>query len=322
MGMETGYFDLVPLQKVFGMTAYQIDQLWLVKEMEKVPNEEVEKGFKWLSNLLGDRIKYDGKMLTPDKLKTQLKLYLAMKKVNEEWGFDFCGIKGQRDLTETVIITDVAEMLMNDPYDWNGSKEPFVCATEADSKAAVTMQILKYISGGLPVLFADVRLYVPDKDLWIFANSGNHSSYYASLSLKPEDNFKKITFWPAIEMYFPTGGASVEFDAAPGEFTFARLGNYDDKLYMIIVRGQSVDLPEEEKKKLREQTNSTWPHMYAKLNASYEEFITYFPANHIHGIPGNHVKELVHFCRIVGIEPIVLGEDKKQFLEPIWEKVK
>ncbi len=322
MGMETGYFDLVPLQKALNITTYQIDQLWLVKEMERVPEEEVEKGFKWLSDLLGDRIKYDGKMLTPEKLKTQLRLYLAMKKVNEEWGFDFCGIKGQRDLTETTIITDVAEMLMNDPYDWNGPKEPIVCATEADSKGAATMQILKYISGGLPVLFADVRLYVPEKDLWIFANSGNHSSYYASLSLKPEKNFRKITLWPAIEMYFPTGGASVEFDAAPGEFTFARLGNYDDKLYMVIVRGESVDLPEDERRKLKEQTNPTWPHMYVKLNASYQEFLNYFPANHIHAIPGNHVKELVHFCRIAGIKPIVLGEDKKLFLEPIWEKMK
>jgi L-fucose isomerase len=36
-------------------------------------------------------------------------------------------------------ITDVAEILVNDPYDWNGSKEPFVCATEADSLAAITM---------------------------------------------------------------------------------------------------------------------------------------------------------------------------------------
>ena len=64
MGMETGYFDLVPLQKALNITTYQIDQLWLVKEMERVPEEEVEKGFKWLSDLLGDRIKYDGKMLT------------------------------------------------------------------------------------------------------------------------------------------------------------------------------------------------------------------------------------------------------------------
>ncbi|MGC8804671.1 MAG: L-fucose/L-arabinose isomerase family protein, partial [Candidatus Ratteibacteria bacterium] len=161
MGMETGYFHLVPTVKHFGTTVYQIDQLLLVKMMEQVSSKEVEKGFRWFSEMLGDRIKYDGKMLTPETLKKQISLYLAMKKVNEEYDFDFCGLKGQRELTEHVCLGDVPEMLMNDPYDWNGSKEPFVCATEADSYAALTMQILKYISGGLPVLFMDVRLYHP-----------------------------------------------------------------------------------------------------------------------------------------------------------------
>ena len=225
MGMETGYFHLIPIQRTFGVTSYQIDQLWLVEKMKEVPEEEVEKGFKWLSEMLGDRIRYDGKMLTPENLKKQLRLYLAMKKVNEEYGFDFCGIKGQRELSEYVCITDVAEMLLNDPYDWNGPKEPFVCATEADSFAAITMQILKYISGGLPVLFADVRLYHPDKDLWDFCNSGNHPSWYASRSYDPKENFKKVTFHPALELYFRAGGASVEFDAAPGDMTLSSFGS-------------------------------------------------------------------------------------------------
>ncbi|MEM0005831.1 MAG: hypothetical protein QW406_03080, partial [Ignisphaera sp.] len=319
MGMETGYFHLVPTLKTFGTTVRQIDQLLLVKRMEEVSDEEVEKGFRWFTELLGDRIKYDGKMLTPETLKTQIRLYIAMKMVNEEKGFDFCGLKGQRELTEYVCLGDVPEMLMNDPYDWNGRKEPTVCATEADSYAAITMQLLKYISGGLPVLFMDVRLYHPDKDLWDFCNSGNHASYYASLSFNPEDNFKKITFYPALEYYFKAGGASVSFDAAPCKLTFCRLGLWDDKPYMVIVPGESLELPAEEREALNAQTNPTWPHMYVKLKASFEEFINVFPANHIHGIPGNHVMKLVRFCEIVGIEPIVLGEDRQRVREPIWK---
>lgn len=320
MGMETGYFHMVPIQKTLGVTVYQIDQLWLLKEMEKIPSEEVEKGFKWLNEMVRE-VRYDGKMLTPETLKRQIRLYLAMKKVNEEWGFDFCGIKGQRDFTEHVCITDVAEMLMNDPYDWNGPKEPFVCSTEADSLGALTMQILKYVGGGIPVLFADVRLYVPERNLWLFVNSGNHASWYARRSSNPKDNLSKVTLHPAIEMYFPTGGASVEFDAAPGEMTFARLGLRNDKLYMVIVKGDAVDPPEDEKKALREQTNPTWPHMYVKLHASFEEFIEVFPCNHIHGIPGDHVKTLVQFCHIAGIKPIVVGEESKLVRRPLWEEV-
>ncbi len=321
MGMETGYFHLIPIIKTFGVTVRQIDQLWLVEKMKNVDEKEVEKGLEWFEEMLGDRLRYDGKMLTRETLKNQIKLYLAMKAVNEEKGFDFCGLKGQRELTEHVCLGDVAEMLMNDPYDWNGFKEPTVCATEADSLAAVTMQLLKYISGGLPVLFMDVRLYHPDKDLWDFCNSGNHASWYASRSMDPKENFKKITFHPALEFYFKAGGASVEFDAAPGEITFARLGLWNDRLYMVMVLGEAVELPPEERKALNEQTNPTWPHVHARLHCSFEEFISVFPCNHILGVAGNHIRKLTYLCEIAGIKPIILGSEAKGRITPIWERI-
>ena len=321
MGMETGYFHLVPIQKTFGVTTYQIDQLLLVERMKELDDKEVEKGFRWLSEMLGDRIKFDGKMLTPETLKTQIKLYLAMKKVNNEWGFDFCGIKGQRELTEHVCITDVSEMLMNDPYDWNGAKEPFVCSTEADSLAALTMQILKYVSGGLPPLFADVRLYHPDIDVWDFCNSGNHPSWYAARSNDPKENFKKVTFHPALEMYFKAGGASVEFDAAPGEMTFARLGLLEEKFYMVMAKGTVLDLPEDERKKLNSQTSPTWPHLHVRLPCNFEEFLNVFPCNHILAVPGDHANELKYFCEIAGVRPVPLGEGADEQQKPIWERV-
>jgi L-fucose isomerase len=320
MGMETGYFHLVPSIKALGTTGRQIDQLWLLKVMEnEVDENQVNKGVVWLEKLLGDRLKYDGKMLTPEILKTQIRLYLAMELVNRDKGFDLCGLKGQRELTEHVCLGDVAEMLMNDPYDWRGPKEPFVCATEADSFAALTMQILKYCSGGLPVLFMDVRLYDPEKDLWDWCNSGNHASYYAALSTDPVENFKTITFHPALEFYFKAGGASVEFDAKPGEMTFARLGLWDDRLYMVIIHGESLKLDPEERKAINASTDPTWPHVHARLKCSFDEFLSVFPCNHVLGVAGNRIQELIYFCEQTGIAPVVLGEAGKTRIPPIWE---
>ncbi|NPV80677.1 MAG: hypothetical protein HPY52_10440 [Firmicutes bacterium] len=321
MGMETGYFHLVPTLKHLGATVSQIDQLLLVKTMEKVDETEVEKGFRWFTELLGDRIRYDGKMLTPETLKTQIRLYIAMRMVNEEKGFDFCGLKGQRELTEYVCLGDIPEMLMNDPYDWNGPKEPMVCATEADSYAAVTMQMMKYISGGLPTLFMDVRLYHPDLDIWDWCNSGNHSSYYAALSMDPRENFKKITFHPALEFYFKAGGASMEYDAAPAKMTFARLGVWDDKPYMVIMSGESVELPADVRKKLNSETDPTWPHVHARLDASFEEFLNVFPCNHVLGVVGDRVRALTYLCEIAGITPVILGPRGRERLAPVWERV-
>ena len=322
MGMETGFPHLTPTLKTLGVTVRQVDQLLLVERMKEVDEKEVEAGFQWFTELLGDRIKYDGKMLTPETLKRQIRLYLAMRSVNEEKGFDFCGIKGQRELSEYVCIADVAEMLMNDPYDWRGPKEPTVCATEADTYAAITMQLLKYASGGLPTIFMDVRLYHPDLDIWDFCNSGDHPSYFAARSFDPKENFKKITFHPALEFYFKAGGASVEFDAAPGPMTFARLGLWDEKPYMVIVPGEVVELDEETRRRINNETNPTWPHVHARLDCTFEEFISLFPCNHILGVEGDRVRTLTYLCEIAGITPIILGPRGKDRIPPIWERVR
>jgi L-fucose isomerase len=318
MGMETGFFHLVPTLKALGTTAYQIDQLWLLERMKTVDAGEVRAGREWLERLLGARLRYDGAMLTPALLETQLRLYLAVRELNEENGFDFCGIKGQRELTEYVCTADVAEMLLNDPYDWRGPKEPTVCATEADAYGAITMQLLKYVSGGLPGLFADVRLYHPELDIWDLCNSGQHASWYATRSDDAAANFEHITFHPALELYFKAGGASVEFDAAPGPLTFARLGVYDDRPYLVIVAGEVVDLPAAQRRELNAQTDPTWPHVHARLRCDHEEMVRIFPCNHIHATPGDRVAALVQLAEICGIAPIVLGESDPR---PLWERL-
>ncbi len=321
MGMETGFAHLTPTLKSLGCTVRQIDQLLLVKTAEKVDKSELEKGRKWFESLLGERLKYDGNMLTPETLERQISLYVAMRQINEEKGFDFCGLKGQRELTEHYCLGDVPEMVMNDPYDWNGTKEPTVCATEADAYAAITMQLMKYITGGMPTLFMDVRLYHPPLDLWDWCNSGNHASWFAKQSMNPEENFQKITFHPALELYFKAGGASVEFDAAPGPMTFARLGLWDEKPYMVIVRGESVELDAQKRKELNDMTDPTWPHVHAKLECDFEEFASVFPCNHVLGVAGDHVQSLIYLCEITGIKPILLGKSKDNYYPPIWERM-
>jgi len=320
MGMETGFFHLVPTIKSLGTTAYQIDQLWVVERMKQVDGAEVRAGREWLESLLGDRLRYDGGMLTPERLETQLRLYLAVSELNRENGFAYCGIKGQRELTEHVCTADVAEMLLNDPYDWRGPKEPTVCATEADADGAITMQLLKYISGGLPSLFMDVRLYHPELDVWDLCNSGQHASWYATRSNDPAANFERITFHPALSLYFKAGGASVEFDAAPGPLTFARLGIWDDRPYLVIIRGEAVDLPAEQRRELNAQTDPTWPHVHARFACSYEEMIRIFPCNHVHATPGDQVAPLVQLAEMCGVTPLVLGDGDDHL--PLWDRVR
>jgi L-fucose isomerase len=181
------------------------------------------------------------------------------------------------------------------------------------------MQLLKYISGGLPTLFMDVRLYHPELDIWDWCNSGNHSSYYANYSMNAADNFKKLTLHPALEFYFKAGGASVAFDAGPAQMTFARLGLWDDKPFMVIMAGENVELPAEQRKAINAQTDPTWPHVHARVHGDFQEFLNVFPANHVLGVKGNYVRALNYLCEIIGIPSIILGPEGQQRLKPIWE---
>ena len=240
-------FHLVPTLKALGCTTEQVDQLLLTKVMEQQVDEaEVEKGFRWFERLLGDRIRYDGKMLTPETLKTQLRLYLAMNLVNKEHGFDFCGLKGQRELTEYVCLGDVPEMLLNDPV-------RLVRPKRADGLChrGGLLRRHHYATAQVHLRRAALavhgcRLYRPELDLWDWCNSGNHASWYAEQSMDPAVNFQRITLHPALEFYFKAGGASVEFNAKAGPMTYARMGLWDDKPFMAILKGESLELDAEQ----------------------------------------------------------------------------
>ncbi len=115
-----------------------------------------------------------------------------------------------------------------------------MCSTEADSDAALTMQIFKHLSG-TPVLFADVRHYHADLGLWDLCNSGEHATYFAGRSTDPAVNLAKTEFRPQ-GFYFPAGGAAVYHVAAPGPVTLARLTRRAGRYRMVAFRAEFADL--------------------------------------------------------------------------------
>ena len=97
---------------------------------------------------------------------------------------------------------------------------------------------------------------------------------------------------------------------------------FDDKPFMVIVRGESMSLSAGQRKKINESTNPTWPHVHAKLEGSFEEFLSVFPCNHVMGMAGDCVQALTYWCEIAGIPAIVLGPDGQKRIAPIWERLK
>jgi L-fucose isomerase len=228
-----------------------------------------------------------------------------MRELIDEWKLDFSGIKGQPELTTHFATMDVTEAFLNDPYDWEGPKDTHVCATEADMDGALTMQLLKQLSG-VPVLFADVRHYHADRDVWDLANSGQHATWYAARSDDPAENLRKVNLYPEV-FFFPAGGASVNHVAAPGDCTLARLTRLDGRYRMQVVKGEFVDYGDEVNEQLARQSTFEWPHAFTRLDAGADEFLSRFGANHVHAVPGDYVAELREVCRLLDVDFDGLG---------------
>jgi L-fucose isomerase len=300
LGMYTAVANLDQWRSMFGLDVEHIEQYDIVRYSEIVDEKRVDAGLKWLEKTIGS-IKYDGKALTPEKLKKQIRSYHAVRQIMAEKSLDFVGFKAHGDLTDYFVTMDIAEAFLNDPYDWEGPHEPIVAATEADMDGALTMELLKHISGGQTSLFADIRHYDAEDDVWYFANSGTHATFFAARSLDPAENLKKVTFYPEIPDY-PAGGASVQFFAGSGPMTMARLARKKGQYWMAIVPCDFVEFSQEKMEAKAHTTDIEWPHAFARLRVAPETFLSTYPCNHIHGISGDWVDELCNVAAILGIE--------------------
>jgi len=312
LGIDTAVADPALWMKKFGIDVDHIDQMELVRraEIEMQKPGRINNAMAFLKKHL-KKIHWtkpgDQMILTEELLARQLGMYYAAIDLCSQFGYDFCGIKGQRELTEHFATADVPEAFLNDPYGPEGEpKDPIICSTEADMDAALTMKIFHLISG-LPVLFADIRHYHTDLGVWDLCNSGEHATFFAAKSFDPKENLPKVEF-RAEGFYFPAGGASVYHIAAPGEVTLARLTRSGDtnRYRMAIVHGEFVSFGDEKDESVASGVQDNWPHAYAKLDCSAEAFIENINCNHIHGTYGNWVEQLKVFCNAAKIECVVV----------------
>ncbi|WP_409181572.1 L-fucose/L-arabinose isomerase family protein [Amycolatopsis sp. VS8301801F10] len=297
MGMNTAVANTDQWMRQFGVDVEEIDQYELVRRAESGGAAEAVSGRKWLEEQA--TVHYDGDRLTPELLERQLRLYLAVRDVAAERHLDFSGIKAQPELTEHFATADVAEALLNDPYDWNGPKAVHVTATEADMDGALTMQLMHRITG-TPVLFADVRHYHPDRDVWDLCNSGQHATWFAARSEDPAENLSRVHLYPEV-FFFPAGGASVQHIAAPGRMTLARLSRWDGEYRLQMVLGEFENYDERTTKDLVSRSTPEWPHAFARLEVAAETFLSHFGANHIHAVPGDRRRELRAAAGLMGV---------------------
>jgi L-fucose isomerase len=202
------------------------------------------------------------------------------------------GFQGQRQWTDFQPNGDFLEAILCSSFDWNGTRAPYIVATENDSLNGVTM-LLGYLLTNTAQMFSDIRTYwspeaiervtgykpegLAENGLIHLINSGasaldfsGRQSIDGKPAIKPyweitDEEVKgclEATSWdPANTGYFRGGGFSSEFLTKGGmPITVSRINLVKGLGPVLqIAEGYTVDLPDEVNIKLTDRTDPSWP---------------------------------------------------------------
>lgn len=298
LGISTATADSAQWLKLFGVDITHIDQLEIISRAEQVQPEQVCFYRDWIFKNYGN-VCFQPNRFEEKHLERMIRSYLSIKSIISSYGLDFVGIKCQPDLSNGYVLQCLTVQLLNDPYDAEGPKEPVVCSCEADADGALTMEILKHITGGKPTALQDIFCFEEDRIL-VLANCGAGASHFAGYSSDPKENLKHVYLYP--HGFGEAGGASTQFNFAPGINTYARLTRKNLQYHMLITRGRVL-----EKKREDLAAYSYYrPISVTELEVPASCLSSKLDSNHLLCVEGDYVEALTAFCQLYQIHCDVL----------------
>jgi L-fucose isomerase len=315
MGIAGSIIDNNFFRNYLGMRNEYIDMCEISRRIEKgiFDKVEFEKALKWTKEncIESEDINTPEVMHTRDQKDAEwefvVKMALIAKDLMQgnpklkELGFAeealghnaiLSGFQGQRQWTDYLPNGDFMETILNSSFDWNGTRKPYLVATENDGLNGVAM-LFGYLLTNTSQIFCDVRTYwspdavkrVTGKELTDTAangiihliNSGSaafdgtgEQEINGKPAIKPfwdiskdeVDKCLEVTTWgPANVGYFRGGGFSSTFKTRGGmPMTMVRVNIIKGLGPVLqIAEGYSVELPEDVHNILDKRTDPTWP---------------------------------------------------------------
>jgi L-fucose isomerase len=290
MGMYTARIDPSEWMSRFGVDVDGFEQVDVIRKTKSIGDDDAVKFLKWM------RKEFGGIEVKDEVMIAQIKMYMALREVIREKGYDFLSVKCLPELPSCYTTFCVAHALLNDASDDGfGETCAYVASCEADANGALTMQIMNNVTGAA-AMFTDVLYYDYAENMVRMCNCGSQPTDFASS--------RKDVVWVTEglrEFDWVLGGACPRYVGKPGKLTIARLSRVNREYVMLITTGEALAVPLE---KINE-TNSQQPHVFARLDCSQERFIDSLRANHIHVVSGDIKNELVTACEVLGIKTVL-----------------
>ncbi|MGH4038229.1 MAG: L-fucose isomerase [Sphaerochaeta sp.] len=317
MGIAGSSIDYTFFEEYLGMRVESVDEVELIRRMEnKIYDEkEYQKALKWTKEYCKVGLDKNPKEVqkTPEENEETWEFVVKMmciikdlmngndnlddKFQEEKLGHNAiaAGFQGQRQWTDFYPNCDFGESILNSSFDHNGTREPYVLATENDTLNSASMLFLKLLTNRAQ-MFSDVRTFWSPESIKRttgydiedvakenggiihLINSGatcldatgickdkdgnNVIKPWYDVTEAEQKQMLEATKWCAADFgYFRGGGFSAKFiTKAKMPATMIRL-NIVKGLgpVMQIAEGWTVELPDEVSEILWKRTDYTWP---------------------------------------------------------------
>ena len=315
MGIAGSIVDPGFLEKYLGIRYEMVDMTEFIRRIDEgiYDPDEFKKALAWVSKNCKegpDRNREDLKF-SDEKKKADWEYVVKMTIIArdlmvgnprlEQLGFGeealghnavASGFQGQRQWTDHLPNGDFLETMLNSSFDWNGTREPFMVATENDYLNGISM-LFGHLLTGTSQIFSDVRTYwspeaiarvtgykpegMASSGVIHLINSGSTTMdgtgrqtrdgkpvmkpYWEITGEEVRACLEATRFCPANREYFRGGGFSTNFlTVGHMPVTMCRLNIVDGLGPVLqIAEGYTVDLPEKPAQILMDRTDPAWP---------------------------------------------------------------
>lgn len=283
MGMIPGLLEDIEWLRKFGIQAEHLESLLLVVVGEKFSDNELREAYNTIKGRVNSIQTFDNEFI-----KKNLRIYLAHKKLINDYGLDFDGVKCTMELSDNYCSPCIAQsMLLSEGYITGCTTEP---------KGSLMMYIMRILSDST-IFQGDIEQVERKTSIARMASCGSAPIDFAET--KEDYNLVK---GPDLEG--EAGGICIDVIGKSGKVTFGRIARVDNEYVMQITTGEVIR--EENVAKYREKLGfPRLPFATIKLSGDVEKFIDNLRSQYMHICYDNLVDKLVEVCNVLKIRPIV-----------------
>jgi L-arabinose isomerase len=289
MGQNCGVADPSQWTKTFGIDIDSRDTTQLVQTAKDCTDEEVE-AFRvslgtWFHTLPENN----------QETSRSIRLYLAMKKLRDQLGFDFYTIQSFPGLGDVYSATCLMQSMM--------LEDGQATSTLSDFNTLMTVILLNWLS--------TERIYYGD--LQHINKHTNEIKIIGDGTIPPSlagknNNYKASFASHGIPTEGAAGGLSVSLVAKEGRGAVAMLGRLDGRFRLVTAQCSIFEPgPDEIEERKRECGIPFWPHAFIKIDGNIEDLLQNWNSEYACLGYGTDIGDVLRdFCELTGIEFIMV----------------